>query len=56
MLTAVLKTLAYIHAEGFVHGCLTPTGNIMAAGDRVKISSDGLLRMESRATICGHGM
>ncbi len=43
MLTAVLKALAYIHAAGFVHGCLTPT-NIMAAGDRVKISSDGLLR------------
>ena len=43
MLAPVLETLAYIHAEGFVHGCLTPT-NIMAAGDRVKISSDGLLR------------
>lgn len=44
MLTPVLETLAYIHAEGFVHGCLTPT-NIMAAGDRVRISSDGLLRI-----------
>ena len=44
VLAAVLETLAYIHAEGFVHGCLTP-GNIMAAGDRVKISSDGLLRI-----------
>ncbi len=44
MLVPVLETLAYIHAEGFVHGCLTPT-NIMAAGDRVKISSDGLLRI-----------
>jgi TonB family protein len=44
MLTAVLETLAYIHAEGFVHGCLTPS-NIMAVGDRVKISSDGLLRI-----------
>ncbi len=44
VLTAVLETLAYIHAEGFVHGCLTPA-NIMAAGDRVKISSDGLLRI-----------
>ncbi|MGB9457410.1 MAG: TonB family protein [Bryobacteraceae bacterium] len=43
MLTDVLETLAYLHAEGFVHGCLTPT-NIMAVGDRVKISSDGLLR------------
>ncbi|MGA2272041.1 MAG: TonB family protein [Bryobacteraceae bacterium] len=44
MLVAVQETLAYVHANGFVHGCLTPT-NIMAAGDRIKISSDGLLRI-----------
>ena len=44
MLPSVLETLAYIHAEGFVHGAVTPT-NIMAAADRVKISSDGLLRI-----------
>jgi len=44
MLAPVLETLAYLHAEGFVHGCLSPA-NIMAAGDRVKISSDGLLRI-----------
>lgn len=43
MLMAVVETLAYVHAEGFVHGRLTPA-NIMAAGDRIKISSDGLLR------------
>jgi TonB family protein len=44
MLTSVLETLAYLHAEGFVHGGLTPA-NIMASGDRIKISSDGLLRI-----------
>jgi len=44
MLMAVVETLAYLHKEGFVHGCLTPA-NILAAGDRVKLSSDGLLRI-----------
>ncbi|MGB7762524.1 MAG: TonB family protein [Bryobacteraceae bacterium] len=44
MIAPVLEILAYLHAEGFVHACLTPA-NIMAAGDRVKISSDGLLRI-----------
>ena len=44
MLTVVLETLAYLHAEGFVHGCLTPA-NIVAADDRVKISSDGILQI-----------
>ena len=44
MLPPVLETLAYIHSEGFAHGRLTPT-NIMAASDRVKVSSDGLLRI-----------
>jgi TonB family protein len=44
MLMKVVETLAYVHREGFVHGRLTPA-NIMAVGDRVKISSDGLLRI-----------
>jgi len=30
MLTAILEPLAYLHAQGFVHGCLTPA-TIMAA-------------------------
>jgi TonB family protein len=42
-LLAVVEILTYLHAHGFVHGRLTPA-NIMAAGDRIKISSDGLLR------------
>ncbi|MGO9229428.1 MAG: serine/threonine protein kinase [Bryobacteraceae bacterium] len=44
VLEAVLEALGYIHREGFVHGCLTPA-NILATGDRIKISSDGLLRI-----------
>jgi TonB family protein len=43
LLLAVVEILAYLHAEGFVHGRLTPA-NIMAAGDRIKISTDGLMR------------
>ena len=51
MLLSVAETLAYVHAQGFVHGRLTPA-NVMAAGDRVKISSDGLLRIgESSANL-----
>jgi TonB family protein len=44
ILDMVLETLGYLHRKGFVHGCLTPA-NILAAGDRIKISSDGLLRI-----------
>jgi TonB family protein len=44
VLKAVVEALTHIHEQGFVHGCLTPA-NIMAVGDRIKISSDGLLRI-----------
>jgi TonB family protein len=43
MLVPTLDALAYIHSKGFVHGHLKPS-NIMAAGDQLKISSDGLER------------
>jgi len=43
LLLAVVEILEYVHAQGFVHGRLTPA-NLMAAGDRIKISSDGLMR------------
>lgn len=52
ILDAVIGTLTYLHAEGFVHGCLTPA-NIVAVGDRIKISSDALLRTgESSGDLC----
>ena len=44
VLAPLLETLAYIHGEGFVHGRLAPS-NIMAVGERVKLASDGLLRI-----------
>ena len=41
MLRPVLEALAYIHAKGMVHGHVKPA-NIMAAGEELKISSDGI--------------
>jgi TonB family protein len=41
MLKPVLDALAYIHGRSFVHGHLKPS-NILAAGDQLKISIDGL--------------
>jgi len=48
MLKPALDALAYIHSKGFVHGRFKPS-NIMARGERVKISSDTISRgSESR--------
>jgi TonB family protein len=44
VILSVADTLGYLHKEGFVHTALKP-GNILATGDRVKISSDRLLRI-----------
>ena len=41
MLEPLLEALAYIHAEGMVHGRLKPA-NIMAVGDQLKLSVDGV--------------
>jgi TonB family protein len=43
MLKPALEVLAYIHAKGSVHGRIKPA-NIMACGDNLKLSSDGLRR------------
>ena len=43
MLGPVLDALAYLHGRGFVHGHLKPA-NIMAIGDRVKLSVNGAAR------------
>ena len=43
MLESVLDVLAYLHGKGLVHGHLKPA-NIMASGDLLKVSSDGLRR------------
>jgi TonB family protein len=41
MLDSVLDVLAYLHRRGFVHGHIKPA-NIMASGEELKVSSDGL--------------
>lgn len=40
-LPAVLDALQFLHDKGFVHGRIQPS-NILAVGDQVKLSSDGL--------------
>jgi TonB family protein len=43
MLDPVLDTLSFLHTLGLVHGHLKPT-NILAVGDSLKLSADGLCR------------
>jgi TonB family protein len=43
MLTPVLGAISYLHGRGLVHGRIKP-GNIMSAGEQLKVSSDGLRR------------
>ena len=45
MLEPVLDALAYVHGQGFVHGHIRPA-NIMGVEDQLKISSDGLCRID----------
>jgi serine/threonine-protein kinase len=45
MLEPVLDALAYVHGQGLVHGHIKPA-NIMGVGDQMKISNDGLWRMD----------
>ena len=44
MLEPILEVLAYAHGKGFVHGRIKPA-NIMANGDQLKMSSDGMRRI-----------
>src|SRR5712692_874371 len=45
ILEPALDSLAYVHGQGFVHAHMKPA-NIMALDDQVRISSDGLCRMD----------
>jgi TonB family protein len=49
VLDPTLEALAYLREKGFVHGRLKPE-NVMAVGDQLKLSSDGISRVgEARA-------
>lgn len=50
MLPQVLNALAYIHSKGLVQGHLKPR-NILASGDQLKISSDGLCDLGGRGSV-----
>jgi TonB family protein len=44
MLESILNVLSYLHHRGFAHAHLRPS-NVLAIGDQLKLSSDGLLRI-----------
>lgn len=48
MLRSVLEVLAYLHGQGLVHGHVKPA-NVMAVGEELKISSDGVCRRGEKA-------
>ncbi len=50
MLEPAISALGYIHGQGFVHGRLKP-GNMMATGDCLKISSNGLRPIGENAPV-----
>jgi TonB family protein len=52
MLRPVLEALTYLHSKGLVHGHIKPS-NIMAVGEELKISGDGICA--TRETAIGRG-
>jgi TonB family protein len=42
ILPSLLDAVQYLHANGFIHGHISPS-NIMAVGDRLKISGDAIV-------------
>jgi TonB family protein len=51
-LQPLLDALGYIHAKGFVHGHIKPP-NVMAVGDQIKLSSDGLCGAGESSRVLG---
>ena len=49
MLEPVVEVLRYLHGKGWVHGHLRPS-NILASGDQVKISSDGVRKAGEKSS------
>jgi len=52
LLPPVLQAFQFLHEKGFVHGGIQPS-NILAIGDRVKLSTDTLLKPGEKATRSG---
>jgi TonB family protein len=52
MLKPILEALGYLHGRGLVHGHLNPS-NVMAIGDQVKLSSEGISRSGERRAARG---
>jgi TonB family protein len=52
MLKPTLDALQYLHEKGFVHGHLKPS-NVMAIGDQLKLSSDGVSRIGQKRGLPG---
>jgi len=52
MLVSVVDALAYLHRKGFVHGHIKPA-NIMASGEQLKVSSDGICSAGESADALG---
>jgi eukaryotic-like serine/threonine-protein kinase len=52
VLARVLNALSFIHSRGFVHGHIKPA-NIMAVGEELKLSSDGICRLGEETELAG---
>jgi TonB family protein len=52
MLVSVVDALSYLHRKGFVHGHIKPA-NIMASGEQLKVSCDGICRAGESADALG---
>jgi TonB family protein len=51
-LSSILDGLSYVHNKGYVHGHLRPA-NVLAVGDQVKLSSDGLCGVGEPGKVLG---
>lgn len=53
LLKSVVDVLGYLHSQGLVHGHIKPA-NILAVGDQIKLSSDGLCEMDRTTKMKPH--
>jgi TonB family protein len=55
MLEPTLQALAYLHGQNLVHGRLKPA-NVMAIGDQLKLSSDGIAHIAEQNAVTPPGI